>query len=98
MKKYVFIFFLLIVISGIIIFFFKKISLYECNDSIGCLQIAKDQPINFAILQALTGKVASLGNEQIRGIELAVLNRKGQILGHPVKFQKEKSFGRSLLS
>lgn len=93
MKKKFFIFLLLFVISGIgILVFEKQHNSYKCNDPIGCLDITEGEPVRFAIIQALTGKVASLGKEQVRGIELALLHRKGQILGHPVKFQKENSF------
>jgi len=92
MKKYTFFLLVLSIISSIIILVTKKTPLYECTDSIGCLNIAPNQPVKFAIIQALTGKVAFLGNEQIRGIELAVAKRNGQILGHSIKFQKENSF------
>ncbi|QTA78142.1 putative ABC transporter, substrate-binding protein [Desulfonema limicola] len=92
MKKYIFLLLLISVISIITILALKKNSLYKCKDSIGCVTIGPGQPVTFAVIQALTGKVAFLGYEQIRGIELAVLHRKGQILSHPIKLQKENSF------
>ena len=39
----------------------------------------------------MTGEVASLGLDQIRGIELAVDDNQGQILGNPLIFETEDS-------
>ncbi|WP_170923651.1 branched-chain amino acid ABC transporter substrate-binding protein [Desulfocicer vacuolatum] len=45
--------------------------------------------MKIGILQALTGKVASIGKGQIRGIELALEDRNGKVAGHDVLFQIE---------
>lgn len=60
---------------------------FECKDSIGCVTVAPEAPIQIGVLQALSGKVAALGREQIRGIELALAEREGQVSGHPVSLQ-----------
>ncbi|OGU57266.1 MAG: ABC transporter substrate-binding protein [Ignavibacteria bacterium GWF2_33_9] len=62
---------------------------FECADSIGCVSISPDDPVKIGVIQALSGKVAPLGLEQIRGIELALDKRKGQVLGHPITLQME---------
>ena len=62
---------------------------FKCTDDIGCVTIEPGEPIKLGVLQALTGKVTSLGLEQIRGIELATAKRDGRFLGHPIVFQKE---------
>jgi branched-chain amino acid transport system substrate-binding protein len=45
--------------------------------------------MKLGVLQALSGKVASLGQEQIHGIELAIMQRERQIMGHPIALQVE---------
>jgi len=63
--------------------------LFECHDSLGCLEVAPGEPIKIGILQALSGKVAPLGQAQIRGFNLALDKRDREILGHPVVLQTE---------
>ncbi len=53
---------------------------FECSDSIGCVTVGLNDPIKIGVLQSLSGKVASLGQEQVRGLELALDERKWQIL------------------
>jgi branched-chain amino acid transport system substrate-binding protein len=60
-----------------------------CEDSIGCVDIAPDAPLKIGVLQALSGDVATLGEEQIRGLELALARIDNQILGHTVQLQIE---------
>jgi branched-chain amino acid transport system substrate-binding protein len=62
---------------------------FTCTDSIGCVAVAPGEPIKIGVLQALSGKVAPLGEAQIRGLELALDKRKKAILGHPVNLQIE---------
>jgi len=62
---------------------------FKCTDPIGCVNIAPDQPVKLGVLQALTGKVASLGHLQIDGIKLAIDKREGRLLGHPIVLQTE---------
>lgn len=58
---------------------------FQCEDNIGCVDIAPGAPVKIGVLQALSGKVASLGREQIRGIELAQDRINGMILGHRIE-------------
>lgn len=67
----------------------SQVPSFECVDHLGCVSIGPGDPIKIGVIQALSGKVAHLGQEQIRGIELAVDNRKGRILGHPILLQTE---------
>ncbi len=62
---------------------------FECRDGIGCVTVAPGEPLKIGNLQALSGQVAPLGFEQVRGIELAVDKRQGKILGHAVAVQTE---------
>lgn len=62
---------------------------FKCTDSIGCVNIDPEEPLKIGVLQALSGKVAPLGQEQIRGLKLAIDKHKGQIRGHAVSLQVE---------
>jgi len=61
----------------------------SCADPLGCVTIGPDEPIKIGVLQALSGKVAPLGQEQLRGLELALRARDGQVAGHPLSLQTE---------
>ena len=45
---------------------------FVCSDGIGCVDVAPGESIKIGVLQALSGKVAPLGLEQVRGIDLAI--------------------------
>jgi len=57
----------------------------ECTDAIGCVEIAPGEPIKIVSLQALSGAMAANGLSHLRSIELALDDRKGEILGHPIE-------------
>jgi branched-chain amino acid transport system substrate-binding protein len=61
----------------------------ECEDPLGCVEIADGDPIKIASLQSLSGETASLGTDQVRAIELAIDAAGGEVLGHPVTLQSE---------
>ncbi len=67
----------------------KKHPAPRCTDPIDCVDIGPEEPIKIGILQALSGKVAPLGVEQIRGLELALNKHQGQVSGHPIALQTE---------
>lgn len=60
-----------------------------CLDPLGCVSIGPGEPIQIGVLQALSGKIAPLGREQIRGLELAIQARNGRVAGHPLSIQTE---------
>ncbi|MFW5635134.1 MAG: branched-chain amino acid ABC transporter substrate-binding protein [Thermodesulfobacteriota bacterium] len=62
----------------------KPKPVFECTDPIGCVEIGPGEPIHIGVLQALSGNVAALGKEQLRGFELALDKRGGTLLGHSV--------------
>ncbi len=61
----------------------------ECTDPLGCVVIGPGEPVKIGVLQALSGKVAPLGQAQIRGLELALDKRGNSLLNHPVTLQIE---------
>lgn len=62
---------------------------FKCADVPGCVNIEPHEAIPIGVLQALSGKVAPLGVEQVRGTELAIDKRHGTLLGHPIVLQIE---------
>jgi branched-chain amino acid transport system substrate-binding protein len=62
---------------------------FQCTDPLGCVDIQPGKPIKIGVLQDLTGDVALLGMEQVRGIELAIDDRHGEILGRSLSLQTE---------
>jgi branched-chain amino acid transport system substrate-binding protein len=62
---------------------------FECTDSLGCVGVAPGESLRIGVLQALSGEVAPLGYDQIRGIELGIDKRQGKILGHTIELQIE---------
>jgi branched-chain amino acid transport system substrate-binding protein len=62
---------------------------FKCTDAIGCVTIGPEAPVEIGVIQALSGEVATLGVDQVRGLELALAEREGQLLGHPVQLHSE---------
>lgn len=60
-----------------------------CTDPIGCVTIGAGEPIKIAYAQAVAGPNASLGTDMVRGIEIAVDDLGGEILGHPIEIVGE---------
>lgn len=61
----------------------------NCTDPLGCVDIAPKEPLKLGVIQSLSGKVAPLGQEQMRGLELALARRGGKLLGREVALQVE---------
>ena len=59
------------------------------EDPLGTITIAEGEPITVAVIESITGATASLGNDQVRGIEIAVEDRGAELLGHPIELQTE---------
>ena len=66
-------------------------AMYECTDALGCVTIAPGDPIHFAYIQAVSGPVASLGQTNINGAQIAIDDMGGELLGHPIQFDGEDS-------
>jgi len=61
----------------------------NCADPLACIEISPTDVIKLGVIQSLSGKVAPLGQEQMRGLELALARRGGKLLGHEVKLLVE---------
>ncbi|MBU1228525.1 MAG: branched-chain amino acid ABC transporter substrate-binding protein [Proteobacteria bacterium] len=78
-----------LLLGGIFLFWACTPAPEPCSDKLGCVDIGPDEPLKLGVVQALTGKVASLGQEQVRGLELALARRGDRILGHKVQLLTE---------
>jgi branched-chain amino acid transport system substrate-binding protein len=64
---------------------------FECTDAIGCVKVAPGEPIKIGVLQALSGDMAPQGLELSNCTQLAVNDRGGVLLGHPIELHSADS-------
>jgi branched-chain amino acid transport system substrate-binding protein len=62
----------------------------ECTDAIGCVELAPDDPIHLAWMLTVTGATATLGDDSLGAIEIA-LSERTEIDGHPITLSGEDS-------
>ncbi len=62
---------------------------YTCTDPIGCVEIGPTDPIHIAYLLVVAGPNAALGTDSRNGVEIAIDDAGGKILGHDIKFDGE---------
>jgi branched-chain amino acid transport system substrate-binding protein len=60
-----------------------------CNDPLGCAEIAAGDPIKIAYALVTSGPNGSLGEDSKRGMEIAVSDMGGELLGHPIEIVGE---------
>ena len=58
-------------------------------DAKGCVEVAAGDPLKIASALAITGDVAFLGNDTNYGVEIAIADRGGEVLGHEIELVKE---------
>ena len=63
----------------------------ECEDEIGCVEVAPDEPIRLAYMLTISGPTAFLGEDSRGGIEIAIDDRGGEIVGHTIELVGEDS-------
>ncbi|MDQ7820451.1 MAG: branched-chain amino acid ABC transporter substrate-binding protein [Armatimonadota bacterium] len=61
------------------------------TDPIGVVRIARGQPLIIAYWLVVAGPDASLGIDSRRGIEIAIDDKGGRLLGHPIRLIGEDS-------
>ncbi len=61
-------------------------SAYQCTDSIGCVTVGPTDPVHIAYLLVVSGPNAALGTDSRNGVEIAIDDAGGKILGHDIKF------------
>ncbi|MEJ5359281.1 MAG: branched-chain amino acid ABC transporter substrate-binding protein [Desulfobacterales bacterium] len=55
------------------------------KDPIGVVTVKKGQPVHIAYWMVVAGPDASLGTDTKRGVEIAIQDKGGKLLGHPIK-------------
>ena len=58
---------------------------FKYEDKIGVIKIKKGEPIHIACWMVVAGPDASLGTDTKRGAEIAIGDKGGKLLGHPIK-------------
>jgi branched-chain amino acid transport system substrate-binding protein len=66
-----------------------KTAAYTCTDPLGCVKIGPTEPIHIAYWGVLSGADASLGEDSKRGVEIAIDDKGGKVLGHDVLLTTE---------
>ena len=61
----------------------------ECTDALGCVEVDAGEAINMAYMIVTSGPVAFLGEDQVGGIEIAIDDRGGMLLGHEIELTGE---------
>ncbi len=64
-------------------------AMYECTDALGCVKIAPDEPVHIAYWGVLSGADGSLGEDSKRGVEIAIDDKGGKLLGHDILLTTE---------
>lgn len=59
------------------------------GEDIGSVTIAAGEPIDIAAIQTISGATASLGQDEVDAIEIAIEDRGSELLGHPIELQVE---------
>lgn len=60
-------------------------SLPACDDPLGCVLVRRSEPIELAYLLPTSGETAVLGQEMVQAIELAILQRSGELRAHELR-------------
>ena len=64
---------------------------FECTDDLGCVTVAPGEPIHIAWIQSVSGATAALGQTNVNGGQLAIDDKGGELLGHPIEYDGEDS-------
>jgi branched-chain amino acid transport system substrate-binding protein len=67
----------------------KKPAEFKYEDPMGVVKIKKGDPIHIANWMVVAGPDASLGTDTKRGVEIAVDDIGGKLLGHPIKISTQ---------
>jgi branched-chain amino acid transport system substrate-binding protein len=75
-------------VAVVLVFGFALMSAVQAappKDPLGCVAIKKGQPIHIAYWFVVAGPDASLGEDTKRGVELAIQDKGGKLMGYPIK-------------
>ena len=78
----------LLVIASIALVSCQQAQSYECEDALGCVTYAADEPIRIASALVISGPNTDLGTDSQYGVEIAI-DMRGRVAGHDVELQAE---------
>jgi len=64
---------------------------FECTDAIGCVDIAPGEAVHIASMLTISGATSYLGQDSQGAIEIAIDDKGGELLGHPIDYTSEDS-------
>ncbi len=64
---------------------------YSCDDPLGCVELGPGDPIKFGYALVTAGPNATLGQDSVRGMEIAADDMGNELLGHPIEIVGEDS-------
>ncbi len=64
---------------------------FDCDDAIGCVDIAPGDPIHIGAMLTISGATAFLGEDSRGGVEIAIADRDTELLDHPIQLTVEDS-------
>ena len=92
MSKRLFVIFAVLMVAGMILSACgPKAPAFECTDAIGCVDIAPGESVHIASMLTISGATAYLGEDSAGAIELAIDDRGGELLDHPIEYTSEDS-------
>ena len=91
MSKKLLVLITLLIIASIALASCQQAPAFECEDEIGCVDIAPDDPIHIAYMLTISGATAFLGEDSQGAIEIAVDDRGGKLLDHDILLTGEDS-------
>jgi len=62
-----------------------------CTDDLGCVIVAEDEPIVIGAMLVQSGAVTYLGDDSLGGVELAIMDRDGELMGREIELVVEDS-------
>jgi len=63
----------------------------SCDDPLGCVTIGPNDPVRIGYALVVSGPNESLGVDSRRGVEIAIDDRGGELMGHPIDLIGEDS-------
>jgi branched-chain amino acid transport system substrate-binding protein len=88
-KKITFVISVVAIISMALTACGPKAAAYTCTDPIGCVTIGPADPVHVAYLLVVAGPNTALGTDSRNGVQIAIDDAGGKILGHDIKFDGE---------
>jgi branched-chain amino acid transport system substrate-binding protein len=66
-------------------------AMFECEDAIGCAEVGPSDPVPLAFMGTISGATSYLGEDSLGGVEIAIDDRDGELLGHTIQLTIEDS-------